>query len=383
MFSELKKIVEKLDGLSKNKPIKIISHFDTDGITAAAIFARAMERWGKKFSLEITKGLDRDFIEGLSEDNVLIFLDLGSGVMNYLAKKNVDVIIFDHHEIVQEIPKNVTMVNPFHERGEILSGAAVAYFFAKEISYQNRDLANLAVIGMVGDLLEKNIGKKFNELLEDSETIVKKGLLVYPSTRPIDRALEYSYNPFIPGVSGFFRGVLELLRDAGINNSGGRYKALYEFDEEEMGKLITAVMLRCSEEQQEKMIGNLFLVKFFNKLEDARELSALINACSRMGHPEMALGFCLGNKYFREVAEEVYIIYKQNLVSALRYASESEKILGSNYVIIHGQDKIKDTIIGTVASIISHSPTYKEGSIVVALAYNEDKVKVSARVVGR
>ena len=63
--------------------------------------------------------------------------------------------------------------------------------------------------------------------------------------------------------------------------------------------------------------------------------------------------------------------------------TESEKISGKNYTIINAKDKIKDTIIGTVASIISHSPVYEKGTIIVALAYNEDKIKVSARIAGK
>jgi hypothetical protein len=54
----------------------------------------------------------------------------------------------------------------------------------------NRDLAYLSVIGMVGDSHEKNISKVFSEILNDSETVLKKGLLLYPSTRPLDKALE-------------------------------------------------------------------------------------------------------------------------------------------------------------------------------------------------
>jgi single-stranded DNA-specific DHH superfamily exonuclease len=60
-----------------------------------------------------------------------------------------------------------------------------------------------------------------------------------------------------------------------------------------------------------------------------------------------------------------------------------EKISGKNYTIINARDQIKDTIIGTVASIISKSPVYAEGTIIVALAYNEDKIKVSARIAGK
>jgi len=384
MLKKLKQIIEKIDALSSKKPIKIISHFDTDGITAAAIFSRALERWHKTFSLEIVKNLEKEFIDSLPEDHILIFLDLASNSLDALKEKNTEIFIIDHHEIIQNIPKNVTMINPHHDKLEPISASGLTYLFAKALSPHNKDLATLAVIGMVGDLLEKNLGKSYSEIINDSETTVKKGLLLYPSTRPLDKALEYSSNPYIPGVTGSYKGVLELLRDAGITNLSGKYKALYELTEEEMSNLVTAIMLRCvKKENPSEFIGNLYLVKFFNKLEDARELSALINACSRMGHSHIALGFCLGNKILKQKAEKIYIEYKQHLVSALKYVSETDKISGKNYTIINAQDKIKDTIIGTVASIISHSPSYSEGTIIVALAYNKDKIKVSARMKGK
>ena len=53
------------------------------------------------------------------------------------------------------------------------------------------------------------------------------------------------------------------------------------------------------------------------------------------------------------------------------------------YISVFSQGNIKDTIIGTIASIISQSPAYVEGTVIVALAYNEDKIKVSARIAGR
>lgn len=384
MLNKINIALQKLDEESKSKPIKVISHYDTDGITAAAIFTRALQRWKKEFSLQIVKGLEESFIQSLPEDQILVFLDLASNSLNSLKNKKTSVFIFDHHEVIQEIPENVTMINPVLEKHEPISGAGIAYLFAKTISSQNTDLANLAVIGMVGDVLEKNITKTYSEILKDSETIIKKGLLIYPSTRPIDKALEYSSYPFIPGVSGSYKGALNLLKEANIQRVNGVYKSLNELTEQESENLITSIMIRCANEKIiNDFIGNIFLVKFFNRSEDARELSALINACSRMGHPSVALGLCLGNKKCKEESEKIYIEYKQNLFSALRYIEESEKINGNKYTIIHGKDVIKDTIIGTVASIISNSTTYEEGTIIIALAYNQDKIKVSARLVGK
>jgi len=384
MLQKIKEAIALLDEVSKLKEIKVISHFDTDGITSAAIFSRALARWGKKFSLEIVKGLEKEFILSLPEDKILVFLDLASGSLNYIKEKNTPVFILDHHELEQKIPPNIFMINPVLENSEPISAAAICYLFAKTLSQENLDLATLAVIGMVGDLHERNIGKFFGEILRDADAIVKKGLLIYPSTRPIDRALEYASNPFIPGVSGSREGVLALLRDSGISSENGKFKSLCELDENEMTRLITSIALKSARHGlNDDIVGNHFLVKFFNKLEDARELSASINACSRMGSPHIALGFCLGNKNMRMESEKIYLDYKQNLISALKYVSETEKLEGNNYVIINAKDRIKDTIIGTVASILSHSPMYKEGRVIIALSYNEDKIKVSARVAGR
>lgn len=276
------------------------------------------------------------------------------------------------------------MVNPLFVGAEQMSGAAICYLAAKNVSTENKDLAALAVIGMVGDLQEKIINKTFNDILNDAEITIKKGLLIYPSTRPLDRALEYSSNPYIPGVSGSYRGAIELLREARLESVNGRYKALYELNEEEMSRLITAVAIRCvGNKQHEGLIGNIYLLKFFNTLEDARELSALINACSRMDYPSIALGFCLGNRDARQQAERVYVEYRQSLLAALKYAAGADRITGKDYIIIHGKDHIKDTIIGTVASIISHSPLHPEGLIIIALAYNGNRIKVSARLAGQ
>ncbi len=384
MLNKIKLAIDKIDELSKSKNLRIISHYDTDGITSAAIFSRALQRWHKKFSLQIVKSLEEDFIKNLPENEVLIFLDLASGSLSTLKNKKTEIFIFDHHEIIQEIPSNIIMINPLASNHEQISAAGICYLFAKTISSENKDLASLAVIGMVGDALEKNLGKAYDEILKDAETLIKKGLLLYPSTCPLDKALEYSSSPYIPGVTGSYKGILDLLREANMTKKEGRFKALYELTDEEMSSLITAILLRSVREKQgADLIGNLYLVKFFNKLEDAREFSALINACSRMDYPSISLGFCLSNKKCKEEAERIYIDYKQHLVAALKYIEESEKISGKNYTIINAKNKIKDTIIGTVASIISHSPVYSEGTIIIALAYNEDKIKVSARIAGK
>ncbi len=368
--------------IKQQKPIKIISHFDADGISSAAIIARTLQRLKKTFSLQIVKNLEDSFIQKLSDSYFLIFVDLASGSLPLLAGKNTDILIIDHHELPSAVPKNICMVNPNLDKEEAMSSAGLCYLFFKLFHGANKELATLAIIGMIGDVLDKDLKKAYDEIIKDADLSVRKSLLLYPATRSLDRALEYSFNPLIPGVSGSPKGVYELLKEAKVERQNGRYKSLIELTEQEMSNLLTAVTLRYRDKTPHDIVGNLYLIKFFGKLEDAREISALINACSRMDHPEIALSFCLGNKNAKESAERCYALYKQHLSAALRYA-EGEEFQGQNYAVINGRDAIKDTIIGTVTSILSNSPRYPQGTILIGLAYNQEKIKVSARIAGR
>jgi len=234
---------------------------------------------------------------------------------------------------------------------------------------------------MVGDLQDRNISKLNNKIIEDAEVIIKKSLLLYPSTRPIHKTLEFSSSIYMPGITGNSKGVLSILREAEIKKENGTYKSLIELSEEELSKLITSIIIRAKKPSSE-IIGNLYLIKFFNRLEDARELSAIINACSRLGYSDIALSLCLDDKKARTTAESIYANYKQHLISALNFA-ENNTIIGKNYVIINAKNKIKDTLIGTLASILSMSNKYEEGTIIIAMSYDKEKIKVSARLAGR
>lgn len=385
MLSQIKNLAEKFLRISENKKIQIISHFDTDGICSAAIMATALKKLDKNFSVKIIKQLEKETIESLPKNNFLIFLDLGSGSLEQLNGLKNEIYVIDHHEIKKNINLNgnLSVVNPHLYDGEGLCGACLTYLFVREIDRDNKNLANLAVIGMVGDMLEKNIGKIGNSIINDAEMVIKKGLLLYPATRPLNKTLEFSSSMFIPGVTGSSTGAINLLREIGLEKKDNRHKSLIELNEEEMSKLITGILLRRNDKRISDFIGNIYLVNFNNHLEDARELSAMLNACSRLDNSQVAFSLCLGNKEARKKAEKIYADYKQHLISGLNFISNIKKIEGSDYVIINAKNNIKDTVIGTIASILSMSSVYKEGTTIITMAHNEDKIKVSARVAGR
>lgn len=387
MLEKIKKFAEDFALTSEHKNILVVSHFDTDGITSAAIMGRCLRKLDRRFSFNIIKSLDKEFVQNLPTNKVIIFLDLASGLLEEINKLSQEIFIIDHHELNKEIilSPNIRIVNPhLYEQGEEMSGACMAYLVSKELAKKDSNSADLAIIGMVGDLMETKIGPLANSIINDAEAKIRKGLLLYPSTRPLNKTLEYCSNPFIPGVTGNNQGAYELLREIGIGFTEKGYKSLSELTEEEMQKITTAVALRLpNPDKIQEFIGNLYMIKFFNRMEDARELSALINACSRMEESNIALLFCMGNETARQQAEKVYIKYKQNLIGALNQINSNPKIEGKQYVIINAKDKIQDTIIGTVASIMSMSALYSEGTVIITMAYNKDKIKVSSRICGR
>jgi len=236
---------------------------------------------------------------------------------------------------------------------------------------------------MIGDQLEKELGKVNHGILEDSEVIKKRGLLIYPSTRPLNIALEYCSEPFIPGITGNSEGAKEFLREIGIKSENKKYPNLIDLTPEEMEKLVTGIMLRKPAKKGKEILGDLFLIKMFGKLEDARELSAKINACSRVGRSDIAIRFCLEDSEAKKQAESIHIKYKQQLLSGIKYAQDSEKIIGKGFAILNAKERIKDTMIGTVTSILSNSSLYESGTVLIGMSYDQEKIKISARSVGR
>lgn len=380
---KISQIAEEFLKAPKEKEVQIISHFDTDGITSASIIIRCLKRLDRKFNTLIVKSLTPEIISQLPENKILLFLDLASNSFKYLRDLKQEIFIIDHHEIKQEVSSNVHIVNSqMHKSKEEISSSGLCYLFAKKINLQNRDLSSLAIIGMVGDSIQ-NIDVSNNEITKDSEVIVRKGVLLYPSTRPLNRVLEFSSEPYIPSVTGNREGVFQLLKEVGLERQNGQYKSLIELSEEEMTKVSTAILLRRLKKNNENLIGNIFLVKHFNQLEDAREISAKINASSRLGEPYTAILYCLEDPKAKKQVERLYARYKQMIIGGLNIIEKVDQIKGTSYIIINAKSEIQEEIISVISTILSKSSLYLEGTIIIAMSYTDNnQIKVSGRTVG-
>jgi len=389
---------------SENGAIRVITHLDTDGLTSATILINALKKFNQSFWLTTVKQLEDDMLDRLLKDagkqkwKAIFFLDLGSSKLRKIKEFSnyLPLFVIDHHELdpLYGLEKaddkgkneNFFLADTSQYNNEEMSASCLTYLFVKKLDKSNKPLSQLAILGLIGDILDKNIGKNVQTIIEDAKDSgmqVKRGLTVFSAMRPIHKALEFSSNIFIPGVTGNTNGAIIMLRDLGIDMRNAKgYRTLLDLNKEELSRLITTILLRRVNYDNQEIINNIYLIKVSNHIWDAREISTMINACGRLNYSSLAIAFLMGSKKARDKIEDVYTKYKHHIIQSLNTVNNIDKIIGEKYVIINAKKMIKDTMIGTIVSILTSSFLYKEGTIIVGMAYRKDrKIKISARVV--
>lgn len=401
-FNSLIEASEKL--LSSKEAIRIISHNDCDGISAAAILIIALKKLERNFVVSFVKNLTPDVLKDLTREEykTVVFLDLGSSSLEQINNvlKDKDVFIFDHHQMQNTIFNGV-FVNPLQynidgENG--ISASGISYLLTKIINPKNKENAYLALVGAIGDMQEykgfSGLNKKILEDAKDSLEI-RPGLRIFgSSTRHLHKALEYSTEIYIPGVTGDEKGAINFLQklDIPLQDRNGRYRKLVNLSNEELKTLVSAIILERmkTEKNAEDILGNVYLLKSESDediTKDLREFSTLLNATARLNKSSIGLGVCLNDKSIKEKAYEVLSDYKFEIINALNWfysnKNTNKVIETDNLVIINAEEYIRDTMTGTIASIISKSNIYKTGTVIIAMSHTIDGfTKISARISG-
>ena len=395
-FKEIERVAKIVKSVLKEKNVKIIAQFDTDGITAASILIKALIREDANFSLRIVKQLTNDVINNLvvSEDDLIIFVDCGSGQLDRLTKilEKTIVLILDHHEPVRMNHINLFHINPIIFGVEELSSSIICYLFAKSLNIKNTDTIDLSIIGAIGDEQEEKweFHGILKDILEESKIIgkvsVTKGLRLYGrNSRPIHKALAYSFEPYIPGISGSESKAVQFLSEIGIDvKADGEWKKLSDLTVEEQKLLASAIIReRLNELDVADIFGDVYtLVGKPKELQDAREFATLINACGRTGNPEVGIRLCLGDYGIIEKSWKVLEQYRRMISNALNLVRENNLIKSTeNFNFLIAGDRISDSIIGTTISILLNSNLIKKEKPIFGFADASDSmVKVSARV---
>jgi RecJ-like exonuclease len=396
-LEEIERASRIFKSIIKQKKVKVISHIDADGLTSAAIITKMLLRVGQNFELRIVKQLTRDVVEKIkfTENDVLIFLDLGSGQVSFLKEilEKTQVFILDHHEpeIFEHI--NLFHLNPLLFKEEEISSSMICYLFAKNFSIQNVDLIDLVIVGAVGD--EQDEGWKLKglarKILEEGEALgkiaISKGIRLYGrNTRPIHKCLEHSFDPFIPGITGSESQAVQFLSELGIPvKENGEWRKLKDLTVEEQKKLASAIILerlKMSQLNAVDIFGEIYtILGREEELQDAREFATILNACGRTNNSSIGIRLCLGEAKLDQVWK-ILEDYKKQISESIKLLKEGNIVFSTpNANFILAGDKIKDTLIGTITSIALNSNIFDSRKPIFGIAETDgNKLKISARV---
>jgi single-stranded-DNA-specific exonuclease len=402
MYLELARISHRASQeITKNKEIGVASHVDADGLTSAAIICTALERLGiehKPMFFRQLDGLALDKIADLGLD-LVIFTDLGSGMVREICARRIRAIIVDHHKPgPQGISEPVAHINPHllgADGANQLSGSGTSFILASALSKDNEDLSGLAIVGAVGDLQDLAAGRLVGINREILDIGSRAGVLSFcrdlklfgRQTRPIFKMLEYSQDPYIPGLSGDENSCIAFLKEVGLRLGGEKWRRWIDLDQEEKARMVSALVRRglrsgISQAKLERLVGEVYtLLKEAEgtELRDASEYSTLLNATARYGHSEVGLKVCMGDreKAFDE-ARTLLSQHRQNLVNGLKLVSEKGITPLKNIQYFDAGDSIRDTIVGIVAGM-SFQMADRSMPILAFARTPEGELKVSAR----
>jgi single-stranded-DNA-specific exonuclease len=170
-----------IHAITENQPICIYGDYDVDGTCATALLYMFLKELGANVFFYIPKRLTEgyglsnegvDSIKSLMNASLLITVDCGITAIEetlYANSLGMDVIICDHHQPKEEIPKALAVLDPLKPQCnypfDYLSGAGVAFKLAQGISekigkrempFKYLDLVALAGAADIVPLIDEN-----------------------------------------------------------------------------------------------------------------------------------------------------------------------------------------------------------------------------------
>lgn len=383
----------------------IISHIDADGIASESILRQAVSRTGIPVTSVFLRQLEPLMMHLIPRNGALkIFTDLGAGQQNLLDENGFseeEVLIIDHH-VSQPGKKEYLQVNCLPYGYNKMSAAGVSYLVGKDLDAANTDLAKVAVIGNVGDMMAREscgLTGPAREIAEDgmrhgSVEIRKKDINCYgTATRPLHLCLAYSDDPVIPGITNNPEAAKQFLIKLGIPARpypGGDWRVWEDLSPEEKRTIISAIaqQLMAAGEPVDRLLAETYGFPDEPRktpLRNAQEYATLLNACGRWAKPKVGSAICCGDRgvMYRE-AEHMLNNHRAILRELLQFILDSGVKEIENLQWVHVGNRYPDTIVGIGAGM-ALSKLNMEKPILIMCELPEDPslTKVSMRTTDR
>ena len=190
LFSEMSKIITRInEAIDQGEPILIYGDYDADGVTGTSILVRCLRELGALVDYYIPNrfyegyGPNEDAFMQAIADGYQLVITVDNGIAGVdeaeiLLEHGVDLIITDHHQVKETLPRAYAILHPeldenypFHH----LSGAGVALKVAEALLQEviPEDFYAIAMLGTIGDVVP---------LIDENRSIVKRGLAALRKT---------------------------------------------------------------------------------------------------------------------------------------------------------------------------------------------------------
>jgi len=383
------------DAIKGQKRALVVSHIDADGLTSAAIICKALARAGIESDVKFLKQLDVLALEDIANQgtDLVIFTDLGSGLAGTISEYQFTPVIVDHHQVNGEIEHHLNPhlfgINGSYE----LSGAGTAFILAQALG-DNKDLADLAIVGAVGDLQARRDGKltgmnrEILKMGEDAGVLhSEKDVMFFgKQTKPIYMLLQYSNDPYIPGITGNELASINFLQRIGIELKRDDWRRWIDLSLDEKQKIVSNLIQHClskgvSQRGIGRLVGEVYTLereKEGLEMRDASEYSTLLNATARYDFSDVGLAVCMGDRedaYKR--ARSLLSEHRRNLVKGLELVKSLGVTTLDNMQYFYAGDQIRETIVGIIAGM--SMSTYSKSIPIIGIVDAEDGIKVSSR----
>ena len=381
-FSHSLKAAVKL--LRKHRFARVVSHYDADGVTAASVTVTCLRNAGMDLHTTIMKSLDKAAVERIAQENneLVIFLDMGSGQIDKIERMGVDVIILDHHKPIRE-SKIVEQVNPHFFKVDgthDISASGLAFSLAVAVDEKNWASSPMAIAGIVGDMQHLGGFSDINESIiagAAERGMIARSNGIRLSGDRLQTMISESANPYFRGLSGRREAAIEFLKSAGLDPSA----VYHDLDDGLRRRLVSLLTLRllsqgCIRATIEQTVGEVLTVSS-GCLRGLRidDVAELVNACGRLDHPGIGMALCLGDAAALTEAMKYRADYTSSLLLELRPIEEGAFEAREHIQIIRPH---RSSLAGAVCGI-SMQYLLDQTKPTIAISKVEGSVKVSSR----
>ncbi|OPX59148.1 MAG: DHHA1 domain protein [Methanobacterium sp. PtaB.Bin024] len=369
--------------LDKDHVVRVISHNDSDGISAAGVICNAISQEGGKFHVTMVPRLKEEVLNRLTREKyeLFFFCDMGSGFVERISRLNGQAIIADHHQTMDQTgddAENLIHVNP-HLFGldgtRDVSASGVTYLTVRPL--EKVELSGLALVGAFGDMQYSDGFQGVNQtiLTEATESGVveeQEDLKIASKVEPLYKALAHTFQPAIPGISGDLEGSQAFLEKIGISY-GIKFTDLANEEKDFLTEHLTKL--------NPQIFGSVYSIPKENPaLRNLENYSEILDACGKNKHYSVGLSICLGDRE-SAIAEGVEFLnkYHESLIKGLSWIRREGSQEMEHVQYLYTEDKEKKKIMGTLATLGIDLDILNPQKPVITLSRMHDQIKVSGR----